>query len=451
MATAASDDKLALYQKKRDHITKTVQANNDRLALLKDTSNLFRHRKETQNKIDVRNFNQVISIDKKALTADVEGMTTYEDLVAETLKHDLLPTVVPELKTITIGGALSGIGIESSSFRYGLVHETILATEVLLANGETVICTPTNENSDLFHALPNSYGTLGYALKITVKLIPAKKYLKIDYLHFHQANEFFDAIQQACHEKSSDYVEGVIFNQQHQVVVAAHFVDHAPFISNYKFMRIFYKAVSTKHIDYLTAKDYIWRWDSDWFWCSKVFGMQNPLIRFLLGKWMLKSKVYSKIMRFAKQNRFIQLLSSKLESPKESVIQDVAIPVNAANAYYDFFKQSIGITPIWVCPIQSYDKNKQYPLFKMDGQQLYLNFGFWGMVKSNKPQGYLNRLIEQKVTALGGNKSLYSNAYYPEDEFWQIYNKPYYMALKNKYDPSDRMRTLFQKCIEKAN
>jgi len=42
------------------------------------------------------------------------------------LAHGYAPPVVPELKTITIGGAATGIGIESSSFRRGFVHEAVL-------------------------------------------------------------------------------------------------------------------------------------------------------------------------------------------------------------------------------------------------------------------------------------------------------------------------------------
>ncbi len=31
--------------------------------------------------------------------------------------------------------------------------------------------------------------------------------------------------------------------------------------------------------DFLTIRDYLWRWDTDWFWCSRAFGVQKPLIR----------------------------------------------------------------------------------------------------------------------------------------------------------------------------
>ncbi|MEK8225193.1 hypothetical protein NKG05_02215 [Oerskovia sp. M15] len=58
-------------------------------------------------------------------------MCTYEDLVAVTLAHGLVPTVVPQLRTITVGGALAGLGIESSSLRNGLPHEAVLELDVL--------------------------------------------------------------------------------------------------------------------------------------------------------------------------------------------------------------------------------------------------------------------------------------------------------------------------------
>ena len=38
-------------------------------------------------------------------------MTTYEDLADATLGHGLMPKVVPQLKTITLGGAVTGLGI----------------------------------------------------------------------------------------------------------------------------------------------------------------------------------------------------------------------------------------------------------------------------------------------------------------------------------------------------
>ncbi|MDT0488794.1 FAD-binding protein, partial [Streptomyces doebereineriae] len=100
---------------------------NSTIRLAKPTSNLFRARDRSEVKgLDVSGLTDVIAVDAEARTADVAGMCTYEHLVAATLPHGLAPLVVPQLKTITLGGAVTGLGIESTSFRNGLPHESVL-------------------------------------------------------------------------------------------------------------------------------------------------------------------------------------------------------------------------------------------------------------------------------------------------------------------------------------
>ncbi|MEQ1796079.1 MAG: FAD-binding oxidoreductase, partial [Nitrospira sp.] len=164
---------LEAYARKKEALVNALRASSmaGPLALEKSTSNLFRQRaQEQRHRLDVRHFNHVIQIDEKERYAEVEGMTTYDDLVRETLPFQLMPAVVPQLKSITIGGATAGIGIESSSFKYGFVHETILEIEILLPDGTVVVATKENEHRDLLLGFANSYGTLGYALKVKVAL-----------------------------------------------------------------------------------------------------------------------------------------------------------------------------------------------------------------------------------------------------------------------------------------
>ena len=51
--------------------------------------------------------------------------TQHDDKVAATLPHGLAPYVVPELETITIGGAVSGCSLESMSFEVGGIKTLI--------------------------------------------------------------------------------------------------------------------------------------------------------------------------------------------------------------------------------------------------------------------------------------------------------------------------------------
>lgn len=423
------------------------------ISLRKNTSNLFRHRKQGKGKVDVRSFNRVISVDPENLVAEVEGMTTYEDFVNECLKYSCLPTVVPELKSITVGGALAGVAIESSSFRFGLVHETILSFEALLGDGRIVTCSPENAYRDLFFAFPNSYGTLGYALKIKVKLIPAGKYVRLRHYRFTDASRYFEELKNWClanrSEGTINYIDGVVFDKGHFYITTGEFVNTVPYVSNYKYMNIYYQSLQKQEEDYLTALDYIWRWDPDWFWCSKFFFMQNPAMRFLFGKFLLKSTRFWKIRRFVTRNWLARNIYNLFQKKTESVIQDVEIPIQRAAEFLTFFEQNIGIKPVWVCPTMPYSQDRKFTFYNMSPRTLYVNFGFWDMVPSDKDEGYYNRLVEDKVQELGGNKGLYSNVYYTEKAFWEIYDKGVYQGLKGKYDPGAKLGDLYQKCGEK--
>lgn len=447
-------NKLHSYQNKKNKLIADLQqlTNQQNIRLQKNTSNLFRDNKASKShKIDVRAFNQVINVNPGLLTAEIEGMTTFATIVEETLKYNCLPLVVPELKSITIGGALAGVGIEASSFRYGFVHDGIIQFEVLTGDGKIVECTPDNEHSDLFYAFPNSYGTLGYALKVKVKLIAAAPFVELNHIHFKDPKSFFDELERLClanhHNGDLAFIEGVIFNSTDFVLTTAKFVNQAPFVSNYRYLQIYYKSLLRNKTDYLTTADFIWRWDPDWFWCSRVFGMQNILLRLLLGKWLLKSTFYWKIMRFINKNPIANYLYQRKKLSQETVIQDVLIPIENAGRFYDFFAQNIGITPIWICPYMAYNKQRCYDFFPTKTNQLYLDFGFWDSVASNGARGYHNRLIENKVSEYQGHKSLYSEAFYPEAEFWQIYDKHYYNTLKQKYDPQGALKNLYEKCV----
>src|SRR5581483_4707118 len=117
--------------------------------------------------------------------------------------------------------------------------------------------------------------------------------------------------------------------------------------------------------------------------------------------------------------------------------------------FFDFYFDTIRLTPVWTCPTRAYRPDAQYDLYRMDPHKLYVNFGFWDVIRSRKqlPAGFHNRKVELKVAELGGMKSLYSDSFYSPGEFWRIYNKAAYDALKRKYDPNARLKDLYAKCV----
>ena len=109
---------------------------------------------------------------------------TYEHLADATLRHGLMPMVVPQLKTITIGGAVSGLGVESTSLRNGMPHESVTEMEILTGDGRVITAAPGGEHDALYRGFPNSYGTLGYALSLTIELEPVQPYVHLRHFRF---------------------------------------------------------------------------------------------------------------------------------------------------------------------------------------------------------------------------------------------------------------------------
>ncbi len=419
------------------------------VGLRKTTSNLFRDREKSgARRLDVRNFNHVLGVDPQAGWIDAEGMTPYEDLVLAALACGRMPAVVPQLKTITLGGAVAGVGIEATSFRHGLVHHSVLEMEILAGDGNIHLCTPENEHSDLFFGFPNSYGTLGYALRVKAKTLPVRNFVRIEHERFEDPGEYFRAMARRC-DADADFLDGVAFAADELYMTSARFVDEAPAVSDYTYENIYYRSVREKQTDYLSTHDYLWRWDTDWFWCSKNLGAQNPLLRKLYGRERLNSRTYTKIMRWNSRWKLTSALDRLSRRHRESVIQDVDIPIERGPEFLDFFLREIGILPVWICPIRTPKPAEAFPLYPMNPATTYVNFGFWDVVKSRAahPPGHFNRLIERKVAELGGIKSLYSESYYTREKFDALYGGEAYRRLKATYDPQNRLRGLYDKCV----
>jgi FAD/FMN-containing dehydrogenase len=426
--------------------------------LAKRTSNLFRFRDPSAGPagrgLDVSAFRRVLQVDPQARTAVAGGMTTYEDLADATLRHGLMPLVVPQLKTITLGGAVTGLGIESTSLRNGMPHESVLAMDILTGDGRVVTATPSNEHAGLFRGFPNSYGTLGYALSLTIELEPVAPFVHLRHFPFRDPAACMDAIAQIATDGSyqghrADFLDGTMFSLDEMYLTVGAYSDVAPWRSDYTRGRIYYQSLRGPREDFLTIRDYLWRWDTDWFWCSRPFGVQNPVVRRLWPRRYRRSDVYRSLVAFDRRYGLSDTLTARRQLPaREAVIQDVEIPVGRGAEFLRFFAADVGMSPVWLCPLRLRG-DQAWPLYPLAPGEVYVNFGFWGTVPlpPGRADGYHNRLVEDEVAALGGHKGLYSTSFYTEEQFWASYNGPAYAALKRAYDPGGRLAGLYEKCV----
>jgi FAD/FMN-containing dehydrogenase len=435
--------------------------------LAKRTSNLFRSRARVRTPgLDVSGLVGVIAVDVAAdgsATADVQGMCTYEDLVDVTLPRGYIPLVVPQLRSITLGGAVTGLGIESTSFRNGLPHESVTEMDVLTGDGRVVTTRP---GDDLFDAFPNSYGSLGYAIRLRIELEPAPAYVDLRHLRFDDLDALAKTVEVIVEEREHDGVrvdglDGVVFEPGESYLTLATWRDARPgglearepapqpTVSDYTGMQPYFRSIQERGTDTLTAYDYLWRWDTDWFWCSGAFGLQNPRIRRLWPRRWRRSDVYHRLVgletRFGVVAR-IDRLRGKPE--RERVIQDIEVPVERTAEFVRWFDEHVGMRPVWLCPLRA---SRAWPSYPLAPGATYVNVGFWGTVaiEPGAADGDKNRAVEAEVTALGGHKSLYSDAYYDRETFDRLYGVANQRRVKQETDPDNRLTGLYEKAVNR--
>jgi FAD/FMN-containing dehydrogenase len=425
--------------------------------LAKPTSNLFRARaKRDAPGLDTSGLTNVISVDPDAHTADVAGMCTYEDLVAATLPYGLSPLVVPQLKTITLGGAVTGLGIESASFRNGLPHESVLEMDILTGAGELLTVSP-EQHTDLYRAFPNSYGTLGYSTRLRIELEPIKPFVALRHVRFDALTDLVAAMDRIIDTGGFDgvpvdYLDGVVFDARESYLCVGARTAAPGTVSDYTGQNIYYRSI--QHAtgvkeDRLTTHDYLWRWDTDWFWCSRTFGAQNPRLRRWWPRRYRRSSVYWKLV--ALDHRFG--IADRIEKrhgrpPRERVVQDIEVPIERTAEFLEWFLEAVPITPIWLCPLRLRDQ-EGWPLYPIHPGSSYVNIGFWSSVPVGDEEGATNRLIEAKVSSLDGHKSLYSDSFYSRDEFDELYGGETYKTVKKIYDPDSRLLDLYAKAVQR--
>jgi FAD/FMN-containing dehydrogenase len=384
--------------------------------LAKSTSNLFRARsKGDVPGLDTSGLTNVISIDPDACTADVAGMCTYGNLVAATLRYGFAPLVIPQSKTLTLGGAITGLGVESASFRCGLPHESVLEMDILTGAGELVTASP-ETHRDLFRAFPNSHGTLGYPIRLKIQLESVAPFVALRHLRFHSLAEMIARMERiidtgGLDDVPVDYLDGVVFSADESYLCVGRRTTTAGPVSDYSGKHSYYESIqhdAGSKEDRLTISDYFWRWNSD---------SRAP-------RWRPRRYLRSSVK------------SGSAGSPThEPVAEDVEVPIERTVEFLDWFLQTVPTSPISLCPLRLRDHDG-WPLHPMEPDRSYVNIGFWCAKPLDVTEGTTDPPVGEKVAALDGHKSAHSE---PGE---------LYQAVRKTYDPDSRLLDLYAEGIE---
>lgn len=83
------------------------------------------------------------------------------------------------------------------------------------------------ENSDLFHAVPWSCGTLGFLVAAEIKIVPAKSWVKLHYEPVRGLENICKRFAEASENKQNTFVEGLQYTLDTAVIMTGTMTDHA--------------------------------------------------------------------------------------------------------------------------------------------------------------------------------------------------------------------------------
>jgi FAD/FMN-containing dehydrogenase len=386
--------------------------------------------------IDVSALDAIVEIDPERRICVAESGVTFVDLVAATLRHGLVPTVVPELKTITVGGAVAGCSIESMSFRYGGFHDSCLELEVITATGEVLTCRRDGDERLLFEMLHGTFGTLGILSSLTFRLVPATPFVRVSYERYARLADYQAAIAGHLERGDLDFMDGIIHAPDQHVLSVGQFVASAPYTNRYDWLKVYYQSTRTRGEDYLRTPDYFFRYDR---------GVTNVHPRSLVGRLLL-----GKFLGSTEVLRLAEKVNALLPARNPRVIVDVFLPFDRVEPFMTWYRQELGHFPLWMVP---YQRVHHYPwlspqFYARSPGRLFIDLAIYGL--KQPPGKNYHAMIEQKLLELGGLKTLISHNYYSEEDFWKTFDRDSYRQVKARTDPHNIFRDLYTKTCRAA-
>lgn len=439
------------------------------------------YKRGNRYEVDLSDLADVVHIDLDNMLVTMEPYVTMGQLTATLLPLGVCVAIVPEYDDLTVGGLVCGYGIEGSSHHYGLFYDEVVEMEVVLSDGRVVTATRNNEHSDLFHAVPWSYGALGMLVGVKMRLIRTKPYMKVSY--YPIAGTFAEMCQAWDHflvpegRRWPEYVEGLVYSSTRGVIMTADYVDadEAEQSGNVNRMGQWHKPWFHRHVqdnvlahstdgspvvEYVPTRDYYHRHTRSLYWQADLLvPMGNHVVfRWLLG-WLMPPRVsFLKLTTVGKSmhdyyiNRF--------------VAQDILVPLRKTAECMELMHDEFDIYPVWLCPHRVFKTRKGTMLDcepdyeKAPGKgdtpdaQMFTDVGIWftpGHILRGEKYNTSSALhkLEQWLIANHGFQTLYADTELNEEDFWKMFDPKLYTQCREKYNASGCFMDVYYKVGKK--
>lgn len=393
--------------------------------------------------VDISALNRVLHIDPAKPSALVEPNVAMDELVQATAKHGLIPPVIPEFPGVTVGGAIAGDSGQSSSFKFGVFHNTVLSYELVLGSGEVITASP-SENADLFHNISGSCGSLAIITAIEVSLVPATKYVRIDYIPTRNTPQLLEKLLVAAQMESIDFIDAIQFENETGVIMLGWRTDERRGLPirrttefhNDWFYRHALNMLTRGGGDVVPLYDYVFRYDRGAYWMGNFafneVHLPNTRLTRLMFAPILKTRVMSRILQESHMGQ-------------EYLLQDIHLPLESVTEFLEYVARELAVSPIWFLPVAA--KGFAHTKIK-SALGFIMNIGIWSQTKLKKDQFIAKNIaLEKEVVRLGGTKALYGHFYLDEPLFWQNLNHAKYTELRQKYHAEGAFPTTYEKII----
>ncbi|KAL7747317.1 hypothetical protein RI367_007371 [Sorochytrium milnesiophthora] len=440
--------------------------------------------------VEVHELRDIIEIREDKQTVRVEPGCNMGRLSRELIKKGWTIQVLPELDELTVGGLISGFGIETSSHKYGLFQHICVSYDLVLPSGELLHCS-NEENPDLFAAVPWSHGTIGFLVAAEIKLIPAKRYVRLSYLPCHTIDSGIETLQTASRNSKLDFVESLMYSHTESVVMTGVLTDKVPKGGRVNSIGRWYKPWFFTHVrsflarekqgtafeEYIPLRDYYHRHTKSLFW---EMGEIVPFGNQWWYRWFV-SWIGTPKMALLKLST-----TGKLKVLWETmhVAQDMLVPISETKAALDVFHREFEVYPLWLCPMRILSppenllrlhKNQRHENDHHDvcvstdpdthpavvprgglvapqpSEQMYVDIGAYGVPKSKQFHFIESmRRVEEFVRSVQGFQALYADTFMTREEFREMFDHRGYDAVRERLQVGQYLPEIYDKVNQSA-
>ena len=433
-----------------NYLKKTIQAqkfikSNIQFSMRGEDSNRYdsyynkKNIKNNNNKSIFKKFNKILDLDLKNMTIDVESgvtMGSIFDYLFSLGKDKYKLRMSTDTVDMTVGGAISGIGVHFNIHDVGFFHESVVDMDVLLSDGKIVTCSST-QNKELFNSIPNTYGTIGKILRAKLKIEKTKPYVKVNVIKFNNITDFIKQMKKLSDSNKYSNICSLVYGKNELYIIVSNYVDKYKNLVTFTKYNTFYKYIKTHNEFYVKTRENMFIFESDWYWNIP----DSKLLKFILPKSL-------RCMKFFKNIAGLGNNSSKNKHNINAFIQDWEVEYEKSFEFLtemlDNVEPYLNAKPICIFPLVSKTDAHFYPIKK---NKLYLNIGAYSQLKDNKKN--YSEIFDKKLFNIDGIKMLYSVHYLNENQFNKMYNGNYYKKIKDIYDTKYKFGNLYHKTKNK--